>query len=354
MAADEAEMRPVAEAEEAEDVEDVGEVAVAEVAAEAAKHRMLIKSEANLPLEQRSFGPLLIWSGSQGRIPYLLFRPTRYSLEELYEELPHRASSAPWNLSVTFYRTEVKLLQTILEDHGFSSHPSRTCNLLWCGSHVKPALLLGLGEHQKVNHFPRIHDITRKDLMARTLNAMRQTHGALEYDFIPTTFVLPADTELLVNQMQMQLHKERATSSWIVKPIASSRGRGISIVQQPHQLPQEDVVVSRYISNPLLVDGYKFDLRIYVAVTSFEPLRAYIFDEAHHLYVVYILRCVTSYVALHLTLRYIFNVATRRRTDAHYRCAIRSVTSRRASAVSLPRSTSTRAAVATYGTSTCT
>ena len=45
---------------------------------------------------------------------------------------------------------------------------------------------------------------------------------------------------------------------------------------------QEDVVVSRYISNPLLVDGYKFDLRIYVAVTSFEPLRAYIFDEVCH------------------------------------------------------------------------
>jgi hypothetical protein len=39
------------------------------------------------------------------------------------------------------------------------------------------------------------------------------------------------------------------------------------------------MIVSHYIKNPLLLDGYKFDLRIYVAITSINPLRLYMHQE---------------------------------------------------------------------------
>ena len=37
--------------------------------------------------------------------------------------------------------------------------------------------------------------------------------------------------------------------------------------------------MSRYIDDPYLINGLKFDLRIYVLVTCYDPLRVYVFKE---------------------------------------------------------------------------
>lgn len=76
------------------------------------------------------------------------------------------------------------------------------------------------------------------------------------------------------------MQKPNNHNLWIVKPTCSSRGRGIYIVDNLKQVPKhENLVISRYLDNPLLLYGHKFDLRIYVVVTSFDPLRIYVYRE---------------------------------------------------------------------------
>jgi tubulin polyglutamylase TTLL5 len=41
----------------------------------------------------------------------------------------------------------------------------------------------------------------------------------------------------------------------------------------------ESCIISRYVSNPFLINGLKFDLRIYVGITSMDPWRIYVYNE---------------------------------------------------------------------------
>lgn len=42
---------------------------------------------------------------------------------------------------------------------------------------------------------------------------------------------------------------------------------------------ESNAVVQRYVKNPLLIGGYKFDLRLYVCVPSFHPLTIFVYRE---------------------------------------------------------------------------
>lgn len=66
-----------------------------------------------------------------------------------------------------------------------------------------------------------------------------------------------------------------------LQPVNSSRGRGIRMVTKPAELPRDckDVLIQHYIHNPYTINGYKFDMRIYVAVTCVDPLRVYVYED---------------------------------------------------------------------------
>ena len=144
-----------------------------------------------------------------------------------------------------------------------------------------------LNDMQLLNHYPNHYELTRKDLMVK--NIKRYMKDAVRGDsappseLAPVTYLLPADYTLFVEEF-----RRNPNICWIMKPTSRSQGKGIFIINKLAQIKKwsstskwaqmplkEAYVISRYIDNPLLIGGKKFDLRLYVLVTSYRPLRVY-------------------------------------------------------------------------------
>ncbi|CAM9976224.1 unnamed protein product, partial [Ectocarpus sp. 13 AM-2016] len=143
-----------------------------------------------------------------------------------------------------------------------------------------------LAPWQKVNHFRNSNELCRKDLMLKNLKkrkAQLYARGELAeahaYNFFPVSFEMPKDYALFVEEFK------ESGGIWVMKPSGAAEGKGIFLFTKlsdvkawakPHlirRMKRHDpanpgsFVVQRYISNPYVIGGKKFDLRLYVLVT---------------------------------------------------------------------------------------
>eukprot|EP00826_Nyctotherus_ovalis_P036759 TRINITY_DN3287_c0_g3_i5.p1 TRINITY_DN3287_c0_g3~~TRINITY_DN3287_c0_g3_i5.p1 ORF type:complete len:587 (+),score=116.04 TRINITY_DN3287_c0_g3_i5:139-1899(+) len=179
--------------------------------------------------------------------------------------------------------TEYDIVKEILEDtmgcrlsyesEDETSLKTKEWDLYWNDLTVTPELLTKLRPYQKVNHFPGMEALYRKNLLARNLNRMRRMYPE-EYDFFPSSWVLPVEW----GEFRRQFNGKNKT--FIVKPEAGSQGKGIFLTRHWANIdPEEHYVVQRYLGNPYLIDDLKFDLRIYVLVYGCDPYRIFIHKE---------------------------------------------------------------------------
>ncbi len=93
----------------------------------------------------------------------------------------------------------------------------------------------------------------------------------------------------------VQVEMEGSRNVWILKPAGKSRGRGIGCVQTLEHVKQHVAngsnglfekqkqawVAQKYVENPLLISGRKFDVRVWVVVASVAPLRVWVWREPY-------------------------------------------------------------------------
>ena len=124
-------------------------------------------------------------------------------------------------------------------------------------------LKTSMAPHQRVNHIPGTPTILGKSSLA--IANITNT---------PPAFQLPSDYNKFT-----RFKASHPDWLWVKK---NAKHRGVSIVSRPELITSKTPsFIQRYIDKPFLIDGHRFDIGIYTAITSLNPLRLYVFNDWH-------------------------------------------------------------------------
>ena len=100
-----------------------------------------------------------------------------------------------YHLTYKLSNSEARILGQIFQANGFReiSASNQDFNIMWTSSNPNPNIFKSLLPHQRVNHFPRSYELTRKDRMYKNIERLQQTKGIKHFNFLPKTFILPAE-----------------------------------------------------------------------------------------------------------------------------------------------------------------
>jgi tubulin polyglutamylase TTLL6/13 len=149
------------------------------------------------------------------------------------------------------------------------------CLLFWYGNAKCAAIASTLLPWQFANHFGASFCVCNKVELARKFEEMRALLPLI-YDFHPRNFVFPKQ----LRDFERYMRGQTELPTFIIKPDKGRAGHGIKLIQGFECLSRykESAVCQEYIA-PYLLNRFKFDLRVYVLVTSVDPLRVYIHNE---------------------------------------------------------------------------
>jgi hypothetical protein len=169
--------------------------------------------------------------------------------------------------------------------------PDMDCDLFWYDTSVTITKVHNLKRHQMLNHFEGATEICSKTRFTHNIAVMRAAHPE-EYKFLPSTWIIPE------NYRNLLLERKRKASlkgrMYIVKPDNGSQAhkpengaKGVFLTssEKDERIKEarwsfgSTLIVQEYIQNPLVISGCKFDIRLYVLISSCDPLRIYIFHD---------------------------------------------------------------------------
>ena len=92
------------------------------------------------------------------------------------------------------------------------------------------------------------------------------------------TYSYPED-KIIINKKFTNYTLSRNDDVWMIKPTMGSLGLKISILTNFSKINLKSYLITKYLYNPHLIKGFKYDLRFHGLVSTIKPLKLYLYNE---------------------------------------------------------------------------
>ena len=133
-----------------------------------------------------------------------------------------------------------------------------------------------LNKYQKVFRYLNGYKVFYKNTLYELYMEMKKLFSD-DFDYMPETYNYPEQKNLIYNKFQN--YKFNSNDLWMIKPSNLCAGSGITIFRSLQNVKLKEFVLTKYMTNIHLINGKKYDLRLYILISGLKPLRIYFYKE---------------------------------------------------------------------------
>lgn len=190
------------------------------------------------------------------------------------------------NSFITFYNSDEKYTQYInlLESNGLikSIFNYGENNLFIYPMNINISNKFSFNNNNSLNKYQKVYRhldsayIFQKNSLYKCYSSIKRLFDK-DFKYMPETYYYPEEEKVIQNKFKN--YHLNISDLWLVKPSNSGSGKKITFLKLLKNINLKEYVITKYITNINLIQGKKYDLRLYVLIPCLKPLRIYIYSE---------------------------------------------------------------------------
>ena len=132
-------------------------------------------------------------------------------------------------------------------------------------------------KYQKINRFYNYNEYVSKSLLYINYKPFHDKFPD-DYNYMLETYSYPKEKQEIIEKFSKYSLKND-DDVWMIKPTMGSLGLEISILTNYSDIKLKNYLITKYLYNPHLIKGYKYDLRFHGLVSTIKPLKLYLYNE---------------------------------------------------------------------------